>query len=120
MQRYIRFLSKWKKLKHNLLYRSHPNLNKISNKTNQLLHYLICPDIKQSTSFYFLCAHLLERIQNITDYISYAENRTARSFSISLVEELAFHLMFIHQYNKHDLVDIPSDILNIESFLPLS
>ena len=113
METYIDFTYKWKRLRHRLLYQTYPKRDKISIKINKLFPKLICPIIKENISLRPLYKNLLHRIQEISEYVFNATNYMKRDLSIELVEELAFHLIFMYQYEP-DLMQITPNILTID------
>lgn len=114
MERYSDFLLKWKKLKYKILYTRYSKLPKIAIKINKLLRKLICPSVTQ-----LLYIHIAERIQNIINLILKISNQTDRNLSITLIEEIAFNMIFVYRYDNYDTKHTPSHELYIENFIKL-
>ena len=89
-------------------------LPKIAIKINKLLRRLIGPSVTQ-----LLYIHISERIQNITNLILKISNQTDRNLSITLIEEIAFNIIFVYRYDNCDTKHTPSHELCIENFIKL-
>ena len=109
-----KFTLKWEKLKLKILRARHSKLPRIAIKINKLLRKFICPSLT-----HLLYIHFSDRIQNIVNFIPNLSSHTDRNYVITLIEEIAFNLIFIYRYDNYDSKNTPSRALTTNNFFTL-